>query len=677
MRLVFVSISAFLILLSVLPPPALAQGDRPVLRPEDSPARMRLLYTPSWFSAGDHIPEPRGQTPPPQVPPRQIVRPGLFEIGRTANTLSMLVDNRNPIAHDPKTKQLMSAFRGTDRSVDGDGRSLFVRYARRHGTEWDATGPDHAGGAIVGYPSVFLPHADNQSWAHAVMYWSRHVTFPNGIAGFGSIDFMFGGIGHPTVAIGTMPEPPAWSVPMEIRMDQQTGDLYSTALGLEPGNGALTGEYYLLRSTDGGQRWGPVTFDAPVWTSDLTPSGYQARNLRFDVSPDGSRLVLAWMNLYTGGGDSARVLDDRHEVSYHISTDRGLTWSRSMRIRLADLAGRPSPFEKRIAITRDMDVVFDYQNRLHFLLVCSADTDPFDPFSESAPDGTVPPSPVDSTFATELVVDGAVSRLLPIGPVRRVRTERRSCILAGKDTSYFSMGNETKWARNYAGTVLFAKWISPRATWLPTVNNGQTVLFPDTLTQLYVNARHADTTDGFPWYHRWDFGYPAENSPELDRQMRVTDLDDIGVKGSQLARYAGDGGQMHLLFVEWGNLPRPDSDPFRSEQILWYVQGVTLPVLDTEHADMRASSAVAGEITVAPNPSTASARISYSLLRSTRVRLTVHDALGRVVVTLVEEMRERGGHTAVFDGAGLPAGVYRVVLESDGRSMTVPLVHLR
>jgi hypothetical protein len=59
-----------------------------------------------------------------------------------------------------------------------------------------------------------------------------------------------------------------------------------------------------------------------------------------------------------------------------------------------------------------------------------------------------------------------------------------------------------------------------------------------------------------------------------------------------------------------------------------------------------------------PNPFNPSTTIKYELPRSSEVRLSVHDILGREVLVLVNEKREAGVHEVKFDASGLSSGVY-------------------
>ena len=65
-----------------------------------------------------------------------------------------------------------------------------------------------------------------------------------------------------------------------------------------------------------------------------------------------------------------------------------------------------------------------------------------------------------------------------------------------------------------------------------------------------------------------------------------------------------------------------------------------------------------------PNPFNPSTAIRFALPEAERVTLRVYDALGRTVVTLLDQQTRRAGtHTVRFDGHGLSSGVYLYRLE--------------
>lgn len=65
-----------------------------------------------------------------------------------------------------------------------------------------------------------------------------------------------------------------------------------------------------------------------------------------------------------------------------------------------------------------------------------------------------------------------------------------------------------------------------------------------------------------------------------------------------------------------------------------------------------------------PNPFNPVTTIRFSVIEEGRSQLYVLDVLGRRVATLVDGMLPAGEHSAVFDGSGLPSGVYFSVLQT-------------
>jgi hypothetical protein len=73
---------------------------------------------------------------------------------------------------------------------------------------------------------------------------------------------------------------------------------------------------------------------------------------------------------------------------------------------------------------------------------------------------------------------------------------------------------------------------------------------------------------------------------------------------------------------------------------------------------------------VAPNPSSSTARVSFAVPASGRARVSVVDVRGREVAVLVDGVVGAGRHEAALDASGLAAGVYLVRLEAEGQVVT-------
>jgi hypothetical protein len=81
----------------------------------------------------------------------------------------------------------------------------------------------------------------------------------------------------------------------------------------------------------------------------------------------------------------------------------------------------------------------------------------------------------------------------------------------------------------------------------------------------------------------------------------------------------------------------------------------TLSAIEKTNASKAESSALWQNY---PNPFNPTTNIRYFVSDSRHVSLKIHDALGREVATLVNEMQSRGEHTVVWNALALPSGTY-------------------
>ncbi|MEM6646945.1 MAG: choice-of-anchor D domain-containing protein [Bacteroidota bacterium] len=78
-----------------------------------------------------------------------------------------------------------------------------------------------------------------------------------------------------------------------------------------------------------------------------------------------------------------------------------------------------------------------------------------------------------------------------------------------------------------------------------------------------------------------------------------------------------------------------------------------------------------------PNPFNPVTAIRFGLPEAAHVRLTVHDALGRRVRTLVDETRPAGRHTVTLNAADLPSGTYLYRISAGSYEATRTLTLLK
>jgi hypothetical protein len=69
-----------------------------------------------------------------------------------------------------------------------------------------------------------------------------------------------------------------------------------------------------------------------------------------------------------------------------------------------------------------------------------------------------------------------------------------------------------------------------------------------------------------------------------------------------------------------------------------------------------------------PNPFNPGTTIEFQILKETHVTLSVFNAIGQPVATLVDQEKTSGTHHVTFDAADLPAGIYHYRLEANGHS---------
>jgi hypothetical protein len=67
-----------------------------------------------------------------------------------------------------------------------------------------------------------------------------------------------------------------------------------------------------------------------------------------------------------------------------------------------------------------------------------------------------------------------------------------------------------------------------------------------------------------------------------------------------------------------------------------------------------------------PNPFNPATTIKYSIIKEGNVKLTVYNALGSKVVTIVNENKPVGNYSIQFNGSNLASGIYFYKLESGG-----------
>jgi hypothetical protein len=78
-----------------------------------------------------------------------------------------------------------------------------------------------------------------------------------------------------------------------------------------------------------------------------------------------------------------------------------------------------------------------------------------------------------------------------------------------------------------------------------------------------------------------------------------------------------------------------------------------------------------------PNPFNPTTNINYSLTRSSNVKLTVYDLLGREVEVLIDKQQNTGSYSVSFNASSLASGVYFYRLETSEGSLSKKMLLIK
>ncbi len=78
-----------------------------------------------------------------------------------------------------------------------------------------------------------------------------------------------------------------------------------------------------------------------------------------------------------------------------------------------------------------------------------------------------------------------------------------------------------------------------------------------------------------------------------------------------------------------------------------------------------------------PNPFSNTTTITYRIAMATGVKLTVHNGLGKLVKTLVDEVKAPGSYSITLDATDFADGVYYYQISADGHAQTKKMIRMR
>ena len=267
--------------------------------------------------------------------------------------------------------------------------------------------------------------------------------------------------------------------------------------------------------------------------------------------------------------------------------------------------------------------------------------------------------------------------------------------------------------------VIVGSWdsayVNSPGTYEDNVNHtGFYWLFSDTLDDLASNSWRDDTLRSLPWpavAHGW--GDSIEASIKNPAETRYPGQTVYDVAGFDLWLDTTCTGTPNSFDVHIGFFPIMDG-PGHYTLIKWWPADHLPPgTYDTYHAyylvvaPTFASDQDSGHMTyylsensnylwldvgIAEHESTEPTlfalyaipsivgdrtAINYALPTTTLVTISIYTASGQLVSTLIDEVKQVGEHSVMFDGSELPSGVYFYQLEASDRKLTEKLLLLR
>jgi photosystem II stability/assembly factor-like uncharacterized protein len=141
----------------------------------------------------------------------------------------------------------------------------------------------------------------------------------------------------------------------------------------------------------------------------------------------------------------------------------------------------------------------------------------------------------------------------------------------------------------------------------------------------------------------------------------------------------GSGGKIYNSIdngYSWTSVTDPNANNLRgigflpNSNISWIVgDNGTILKWDENATAVNDKGAIPGKYGLQqnfPNPFNPTTTIRYSVPKESKVSLSVYDALGRQVATLVNDVKSAGEHQATFNASNLSSGVYFYRLKADG-----------
>lgn len=217
----------------------------------------------------------------------------------------------------------------------------------------------------------------------------------------------------------------------------------------------------------------------------------------------------------------------------------------------------------------------------------------------------------------------------------------------------------------------------------PNDENIAPILYFDRATRVELGPRGIAAGNGIFWQVITDFTGSTLNSTTVQSIEIETAGDQIALCSVPLTSPLANTINARGVEVDESNQSLWITDYGGS---IYQIAGCDTPPGPSDSGVVPAASAVddvdavsgAAILSVGPNPFGSSTTISFRLATPSHIAVRLYDAAGRLVSQHADARYEAGTHDVNVDGAGLPAGLYRFVIDGEnGMRLSGSVVRIR
>ncbi len=652
----------------ILAQPMMAQQYSKISDSEQPPASMKYVPLHEYLKAQETVPQSPNFHPPlapPQLPNGQRALAGIM-----INAYSSQSTLTNQLGYDYVNNVATVIFRAgpSEQYPNAGNGSLVLNTTANGGESWSGNSDifnEDLPGNIQGqelsarHPNIYSMNVGGTT--HIASTWSSiYATFltPTGV--LGEVAHKAGPLAGPYQG-GVLDKTSMLQYFPTRMVASQSGTLFSVFQSINPDQDELTGEYYLMKSTDNGITW-TVSAQPVLRESDLE-DGYQMfySATTLDVSPDGTTLYIGFLGIFVEDG-SFTFTENR--FGYTRSTDGGATWSAPVMYPLYDWDFGNTPINSLEGwMLPSIAVAVDGQNKPHFLMSVNGQ-DTFYPL-DSMLIGEITVNPDDQTEVPKFFA--LAQNILP--DFRR-KINPRGAASGAQPT--FSIWAEHEWSKSPDGMKLIAKWIDADSLFVTTPAGHAQPYVRDSTHDIFILekdiANAGNTNQGWKTVTVNVGGQDVEVF-DIQNVTQSVGTDEKFTKMNPIY----DPGTNNVFFLYTimatgefvvGQI-YPDTDDTGPSEL--YFVPFNIPVGINDRPDAMPEGFTLSQNF--PNPFNPTTTIRFSVHAAGNVKIKVLNMLGQEMATAFEGFVEPGVQTVSFNAKDLPSGQYMYRLESNGYTL--------